>query len=65
MLRGAGLDERDVARVAELPVWSRMNDQRGLAESMELGLGPLRSRRTPLARIARELLAPAVGAGAA
>ena len=31
----------------------------------ELGLGPLRSRRTPLARIARGLLAPVVGAGAA
>ncbi|GAA1477812.1 septum site determining protein [Nocardioides aestuarii] len=65
VLRGSGLDERDVARVAELPVWSRMNDQRGLLESMELGLGPLRSRRTPLARTARGLLAPVAGAGAA
>jgi secretion/DNA translocation related CpaE-like protein len=65
VLRGPGLDDRDVARVADLPVWTRMNDQRGLAESIELGLGPLRSRRSPLARVARELLGPVAGASAA
>jgi len=34
-----------------------MADQRGLAEALDLGLGPVRSRRGPLAAAARELLA--------
>ena len=34
-----------------------MSDQRGLAEALDLGLGPVRSRRGPLAAAARELLA--------
>ncbi len=58
VLRGPGLDDHQVAQVAELPVLARMGDQRGLLESVDLGLGPVRSRRTPLARIARDLLAP-------
>ncbi len=33
-----------------------MADQRGLAESIDLGLGPVRSRRGPLARAAQEVL---------
>jgi hypothetical protein len=39
-----------------LPVLAAMADQRGLAESIDLGLGPLRSRRGPLARAASDVL---------
>jgi len=35
---------------------ARMPDQRGLAEAIDLGLGPVRSRRGPLARAADEVL---------
>ncbi len=59
VLRGQGLDDADVGRVTPVPVLVRMNDQRGLAESIDLGLGPLRSRRSPLARAARQVLARA------
>jgi secretion/DNA translocation related CpaE-like protein len=59
VLRGPGLDDRQVGQVTDLPVLARMGDQRGLLESVDLGLGPVRSQRTPLARIARDLLAPA------
>lgn len=58
VLRGPGLDERQVTQVVDLPVLARMGDQRGLSESVDLGLGPVRSRRTPLARVARDLLVP-------
>jgi hypothetical protein len=34
-----------------------MNDQRGLAESIDLGLGPVRSARGPLGRAAASVLA--------
>jgi hypothetical protein len=33
-----------------------MADQRGLAEAIDLGLGPVRSRRGPLGRAALEVL---------
>ena len=59
VLRGPGLDDRDVGRVVDLPVLVRMPDQRGLAESVDLGLGPVRTRRSPLARAVRAVLAPA------
>jgi secretion/DNA translocation related CpaE-like protein len=54
---GAGIDPRDVARVTGVPVVARMSDQRGLAEAIDLGLGPVRSRRGPLGRAALEVLA--------
>ena len=60
VLRGPGLDDADVARVVHAPVAARMGDQRGLAEAVDLGLGPVRSRRSPLARTAREVLGRAV-----
>ncbi|QZY29376.1 septum site-determining protein Ssd [Nocardioides coralli] len=56
VLRGPGLDAADVARVVDTPVVAAMGDQRGLAESIDLGLGPVRTRRSPLARTAREVL---------
>lgn len=59
VLRGAGLGDDDVARVVPVPVLLRMGDQRGLAESIDLGLGPVRSRRSPLARAARTVLSHA------
>lgn len=65
VLRGPGLDDADVARVVPVPVLLRMGDQRGLVESMDLGLGPVRSRRSPLARAAREVLARVAAPAAA
>lgn len=65
VLRGAGLDDGDVGRVVPAPVLVRMGDQRGLAESIDLGLGPIRSRRSPLARAAREILVRAAPAASA
>jgi secretion/DNA translocation related CpaE-like protein len=50
------LDPDGVAGVLGLPLAAVMSDQRRLAESVELGLGPLRSRRGPLARAARAVL---------
>jgi secretion/DNA translocation related CpaE-like protein len=58
------LDPAEVSSVLGIPLAAAMTGQRRLAESVELGLGPLRSRRGPLARAAREVLevleAPAV-----
>ncbi|CAN5313949.1 septum site determining protein [soil metagenome] len=50
-----------VASAVGAPVLGTMTDQRGLAEAIDLGVGPLRSRRGPLARAARECLAAAEG----
>lgn len=65
VVRGAGLEPDDVARVVSAPVLLRMTDQRGLAESVDLGLGPVRSRRGRLARAAREVLTLAAETGRA
>lgn len=56
VVRGRGLDERDVARATGVPVLVTMPEQRGLSEALDLGLGPARSHRGPLARACRELL---------
>ena len=56
VIRGAGADPRDVARVVGAPVIAEMTDQRGLDESIDLGLGPVRSRRGPLGRTALRVL---------
>jgi len=55
VVRGTGAGP-DVARAIGLPVRAVLGDQRGLAEAIDLGLGPLRSRRGPLARAAAEVL---------
>lgn len=52
---GFGVDE--VERLLGIPVWHQMADQRGLDESISLGLGPLRSGRGPLARAASRVVA--------
>ena len=56
VVRGSGADPRDVARVVGAPVIAEMPDQRGLAESIDLGLGPVRSRRGPLGRTSLRVL---------
>jgi secretion/DNA translocation related CpaE-like protein len=56
VVRGSGADPRDVARVVGAPVIAEMPDQRGLAESIDLGLGPVRSRRGPLGRTGLRVL---------
>jgi secretion/DNA translocation related CpaE-like protein len=55
--RGRGLDPDDLVALTGLPVIAAMRDQRGLGESVDLGLGPVRGRRGPLARAARRVLA--------
>jgi hypothetical protein len=55
--RGSGLDDDTVARIVGAPVLERMSDQRGLGEAIDLGMGPVRSRRGPLGRAASRVLA--------
>jgi secretion/DNA translocation related CpaE-like protein len=57
VVRGSGLDATEVARVTGVPVLTQMGHQRGLDESIDLGLGPVRSRRGPLGRGADAVLA--------
>jgi len=57
VLRGHGADPRRVAELVGAPVIAAMADQRRLFESLDLGLGPVRSRRGPLAAAARRVLA--------
>jgi hypothetical protein len=56
VVRGRGADPRRVAELVGAPVLATMADQRGLAEALDVGLGPVRSRRGPLAAAAREVL---------
>jgi hypothetical protein len=51
------MDDDDLRRATGVPVLERMGDQRNLAESIDLGLGPVRSRRGPLGRTALRMLA--------
>lgn len=58
LVRGrGGVPDADIASLLGIPLVHRMPDQRGLDEAVGLGLGPLRSRRGPLARAARTLAA--------
>ena len=57
VVRGRGADPARVAELVGAPVVASMSDQRGLAEALDLGLGPVRSRRGPLAAAARQVLA--------
>jgi MinD superfamily P-loop ATPase len=57
VVRGGSLDDEALRRLTGVPVVARMSDQRGLAESIDLGLGPVRSRRGPLGRAAAAVLA--------
>jgi hypothetical protein len=54
VVRGSGgVDPSEIARVLHLPLAAAMPDQRGLDEAVDLGAGPIRSRRGALARSAR------------
>lgn len=57
VLRGDGLSELDVARATATPVVGVVPHQRSLAESVDLGLGPVRNHRSPLGRACADLLA--------
>jgi len=52
----AGLAAQDVAGALGIPLAAAMADQRRLVESVDLGLGPIQSRRGPLARAAAAVL---------
>jgi secretion/DNA translocation related CpaE-like protein len=54
--RGTGVDPADLTAVTGVPVLADMGDQRRLAESVDVGLGPARARRGPLARAAAQVL---------
>lgn len=56
VLRGEAVDAGDVESAVRLPVVAQMRDQPRLGEALDLGLGPLRSRRGPLARAVTEVL---------
>jgi secretion/DNA translocation related CpaE-like protein len=56
VLRGEAFSPGEVARAVGLPVAVQMRDQPRIAESIDLGFGPLRTGRGPLARAAAQLL---------
>lgn len=56
VVRGVGIPGADVADVLGLPLLAEVPDQRGLSEAVDLGGGPVRSPRSPLARAARSVL---------
>ncbi|MEZ0577696.1 septum site-determining protein Ssd [Nocardioides sp. MH1] len=64
VLRGEGVAAADVAAVLKLPVRVQMRDQPRLEEALDLGFGPLRSRRGPLARAVGAVLRERVGGAA-
>lgn len=57
----AGVSPESVSRLLKVPLLAAMADQRGLDEAIDLGAGPVRSRRGPLAGAAREALRQLVG----
>jgi secretion/DNA translocation related CpaE-like protein len=57
VVRGTGLDLEDVSALVSVPLLTTMRDQRGLAESVDLGMGPVRGPRGPLSRAASRVLA--------
>ncbi len=59
VVRGDGLEPREIGRVTGVGVVTAMPDQRRLAEAIDLGLGPVRSPRGPLGRASLEVLAQA------
>ena len=54
--RHSGITPEEVSRLLSTPLLAAMSDQRGLDESINLGAGPVRGRRGPLARAAREAM---------
>lgn len=64
VVRGSGVDAAEAQRLVGAPVLAAMPDQRGLDEAIDLGQGPVKSRRGVLAKAARDVLR-AVGPAAA
>lgn len=62
--RGSGAAAAEVERLLGVPLLATMSNQRGLDETIDLGAGPLRSRRGPLTRTARKVADALVGGGA-
>jgi secretion/DNA translocation related CpaE-like protein len=56
VVRGSAMDDDALSRTVGAPIIHRMADQRGLAETIDVGLGPVRSRRGPLGRAATSVL---------
>jgi secretion/DNA translocation related CpaE-like protein len=56
VVRGRAAEPEAVGRALGVPVIAALSDQRGLSEAIDLGLGPIRSKRAPLARAAAEVL---------
>lgn len=56
VLRPGDVSHHDAAAATGLEVVHELGHQRGIAQSVDLGLGPLTSRRGPLARAVRILL---------
>ena len=57
VVRGDRVRSDAVSRLTTVSVAAQMPDQRGLEEAIDLGLGPVRSRRGPLGRTAVHVLA--------
>ncbi len=66
-VRRGPVPAEDLASALDLPLVAEIGPQRRLAEDLDLGLGPVRGRRCPLARAARETwrAAPALRAALA
>ena len=62
VLRGTGIAPAEVAAATGVPVLLTMLDQRALEESIDLGLGPVRSPRGRLGRAASGVLASVLDA---
>lgn len=56
VVRRGAVPVAEVERATGAPVLVEVPTQRGLDEAIDLGLGPVRSRRAPLARAARDVL---------
>jgi hypothetical protein len=58
VVRGSpgGVDPDSVSQLLELPLLVAMPDQRHLDEAIDLGAGPARHRRGPLARAAQRVV---------
>ncbi len=60
-VRGPESRVGEVEKIIGMPVLTTVPEQRGLVEAIELGLGPVRSHRSGLARSARAVLAALTG----
>jgi len=65
VVRGQGIPPGDVGRILGQRILASMPDQRGVGEAIDLGAGPVRSGRGPLARAARSILYDAPAAASA